>query len=99
RRDAAGEQRVRDRLTTIAREREGLQQALAAEFPDYAALSRPAPLAAGEIQALLADDEALLLFWAAEKEIYVFALTRQASHWTRIPLGAKALAEKVAAFR
>src|SRR5262249_28960517 len=25
--------------------------------------------------------------------------TRQASHWTRIPLGAKALAEKVAAFR
>jgi len=98
-RDAAAEQRSRDRLAAISAERATLQKALASEFPDYAALSNPLPMTARQVQQLLSDDEALLLFALAEKESYVFALTRQGFDWKRIPLGAEALSQQVAAFR
>jgi tetratricopeptide (TPR) repeat protein/CHAT domain-containing protein len=69
------------------------------EFPEYAALTSPKPLKPGEVQALLRTDEALLFWLADEKESYVFALTRDGFAWKTIPLGADALAQKVAAFR
>jgi hypothetical protein len=53
-----------------------LQETLASEFPDYAALSNPQPMTARQVQALLSDDEALLLFALAEQESCAFALTR-----------------------
>src|SRR5262249_23079977 len=98
-RDAAGEQRLRDRLAAIATERDALQKVLAAEFPDYAALSSPQPLTVKDIQSLLSDDEALVLFSAGGQDRYVFGVTRKGSAWKAIPLGAPALADKVAAFR
>ena len=98
-RDAALEQRSRARLAAISAERAGTQKALAAEFPDYAALSNPLPVTAKELQALLSQDEALVLFALADKESYVFALTRDSFDWKPVPLGAEALAQKVAAFR
>ena len=76
-----------------------LQKTFAAEFPDYAALSNPLPMTAREVQALLSGDEALLLFSVADKESYVFALTRERFDWQPLPLGAEALSQKVAAFR
>jgi CHAT domain-containing protein len=98
-RDAALETRNRARLTAIAAERAGLQKTLAAEFPDYAALSNPLPVTARELQALLSADEAMVLFAVAEKESYVFALTRESFDWKPVPLGAEALVREVAAFR
>ena len=44
-------------------------------------------------------DEALVFWLAGDKESYVFALTREGFEWKTIPLGAEALAQKVAAFR
>jgi CHAT domain-containing protein/tetratricopeptide (TPR) repeat protein len=98
-RDTAAEQRIRDRLAEIAKQRATLQGIFAAEFPDYAALSDPQPLTVKEIQALLSDGEALLLFATGEKESYVFAVTRQSATWKQIPLGTAALSVKVTAFR
>jgi CHAT domain-containing protein/Tfp pilus assembly protein PilF len=95
-RDAAA---GRDRLAAIATQRAGLQKSLSTEFPDYAALSNPLPLKAKEIQALLSSDEAMVLFALADQESYALALTRDRLDWQRIPLGAEALSEKVAAFR
>jgi len=95
-RDAAAS---RARLAAIAVERASLQKTLSTEFPDYAALSNPLPLKAKEIQALLSGDEALVLFALAEKESFVLALTRDASGWQRMPLGADALSQKVAVLR
>ena len=40
-----------------------------------------------------------MLFSAGDKESYVFALTRDGFDWKAIPVGGRALAEKVAAFR
>jgi CHAT domain-containing protein/tetratricopeptide (TPR) repeat protein len=100
RRNAAAEQRTRDRLTAIATERAALQKVFAAEFPNYAALSNPLPMTAKDVQSLLSEDEALILFSVSgSKHGYVFALTRDRVDWKQIPLGADALSQKVAAFR
>jgi CHAT domain-containing protein/Tfp pilus assembly protein PilF len=98
-RDAAAEQRIRDRLAAIAQERATLQKVFATEFPNYAALSNPEPLAVKDIQGLLAADEVLVAYSAGSSESHVFALTRDAATWNSIPLGAAALGGKVAAFR
>jgi CHAT domain-containing protein/tetratricopeptide (TPR) repeat protein len=98
-RDTAAEQRSRNRLAVVSTERATLQKSLAAEFPDYAALSNPLPMTAKQIQALLSGDEAMVLFAVADKESYVFALTRESFDWKPLPLGAEALSQKVAAFR
>ena len=99
-RDPAAEQRMRDRLAVIATERAGLQKTLAAEFPDYAALSNPLPATAKQIQALLSDDEALVVFAAGgDKQSYVYVFTREGADWKSIPFGGDALADKVAQFR
>jgi CHAT domain-containing protein len=98
-RDAAAERRSREWLAAISAERATLQQTFAAEFPGYAALSNPLPMTAREIQALLSVDEALVLFAVADKESYVFALTREGFDWKPIPPGAEALSRQVAAFR
>jgi CHAT domain-containing protein len=98
-RDAVAEQRSRERLAAISAERAALQKTFAAEFPDYAALSNPLPMTAKEIQALLSDNEAMVLFAVAETESYVFALTRDGYDWKPVPLGAEALSQKVAVFR
>jgi len=98
-RDAAAEQRSRDRLAAISAERASLQKTFASEFPDYAALSNPLPMTVKEIQSLLSDDEAMVLFAVADKQSYVFALTRESFDWKPLPVGAEALSEKIAAFR
>lgn len=99
RRDPASEQRARDRISAIAGERARLQKTLSAEFPDYSALSNPLPLTSKEVQSLLSADEAMVLFAVADKESYVFALTRDGVDWRPLPIGADALSEKIAAFR
>jgi CHAT domain-containing protein len=98
-RDAVAEQRNRDRLAAISAERARLQKTFASEFPDYAALSNPLPMTAKEIQALLSDNEAMVLFAVADRASYVFALTRESFDWKPLPLGAEELSQKVAAFR
>jgi CHAT domain-containing protein/Tfp pilus assembly protein PilF len=98
-RDPTAEQRSRDRLAAIFTARASLQKTLAAEFPDYAALSNPLPMTAKEIQALLSGDEAMVLFSITEKESYAFAITREGFDWRPVPFGAEALSQQVAAFR
>ena len=96
---SAAEQRARSRLSAIATERAGLQKTFSREFPDYAALSNPLPLTVKEIQPLLSEDEAMVLFAITDKESYVIAITRDSSDWKPIPRGADTLSQKIAAFR
>lgn len=70
-----------------------------ARFPEYAALTRPKPLAADGAQRLLVADEALVFFMPSEAETHVFVVTRERFAWKSLPLGRDDLAIKVAAFR
>jgi CHAT domain-containing protein/tetratricopeptide (TPR) repeat protein len=98
-RDVAAEARARDRLAVIAAGRLRLQKTFTVEFPNYATLSNPLPMTVKETQALLSDDEALVLFAVTVKESYVIAITRDGVDWKPIPRGAEALSQHVAAFR
>ncbi|QOZ72744.1 CHAT domain-containing tetratricopeptide repeat protein [Bradyrhizobium arachidis] len=98
-RDLVAEQRSCARITAIAKERAGLQNTLAVEFPDYASLSNPLPLTLKDIQPLLSADEAMVLYSVVDKQSYVIAITREGVDWKEIPLGADALTQKVTAFR
>ncbi len=98
-RDLAAEQRSRARIATIANERSGLQKTLMLEFPDYASLSNPLPLAVKDIQPLLSADEAMVVYSVGDKQSYVVAITRDGADWKEIPLGTDAMTQKVTAFR
>lgn len=98
-RDVAAEARARARLAAISTERASLQKILSVEFPNYAALSNPLPMKAKEIQSLLSDDEAMVVFAVTPKESYVIAITRESVNLKPVRGGAETLSQQIAAFR
>ena len=76
-----------------------MQKTLTLEFPDYASLSNPLPLAVKDIQPLLSADEATVIYSVVDKRSYVVAITREGAEWKEISLGADAVTQKVTAFR
>ena len=81
------------------------QAALRQAFPDYAELANPKPLPLADVQALLGEGDALVLFldlWKigrVPEETIVFALTKKEARWTSIGLGTEALRQRVTALR
>ncbi len=104
-RDAEAEAANTARLTAIDARIKEIDKELAANFPDYAELVSPAPIAIDEIQALLGDDEALVLFvdtgelGPVPEESFIWVVTKTASRWVRSATGTPSLARKVAALR
>jgi CHAT domain-containing protein len=98
-RDAAAEQRMRERLAAITRAHNALQKTFAAEFPDYAALLNPLPLNAKDIQALLAGDEALVVIHLGEKNSYVWAITHDVADWSELTVTTDEVAKSVSTLR
>ena len=94
-----------DRLATIDRRRAEIDQRLAREFPDYAALANPKASSVAEVQAVLRSDEALVLFLdtdafePAPEETFVWVVTKGEVRWARSELGTKALTQRVAGLR
>ncbi len=75
------------------------RKAIVTSFPDYVALTDPAPLGLQSVQGLLAPSEALVTLLVGPEHSYVWAVTREGAQWARIDIGAKALGEAVAALR
>lgn len=98
-RNAATEQRIRARAGAVASERRTVQDVLAREFPNYAALSRPSSLTVKQIQAVLSADDALVALVPGQRDGHVFVVTRDQSDWVTIPVGNDEMARRVAAFR
>jgi tetratricopeptide (TPR) repeat protein len=69
------------------------------DYPEYVSLAAPKPLNPEETQKLLAPGEALVFFLCTDTESFVFVVTRDVFEWKSIPLGNRALGQKVAAFR
>jgi CHAT domain-containing protein/tetratricopeptide (TPR) repeat protein len=98
-RDAAAEQRIRDRIAAITKERDDLGKTFAQEFPDYAALSNPQPLTVKDIQALLADDEAIVVVNVGDKKSYVWAVTQRQADWKELTVTTAEVSKAVSALR
>ena len=105
RRSSPGEAAERARLTAIDARLRDIDRTLAADFPEYAALTNPEPLSIAETQAQLGAGEALVLFLEAPavgpvpEAGFVWAVTRTDARWARIERGQKWLATRVQALR
>ena len=93
-RSSAAEEQVRKRIEAVKVEREQLQQIFNERFPDYVALSKPQPVLLADTQALLADDEALLVFDFDAKS-YGWIVTRDSADWTELKISARDLDAQV----
>jgi|KBSSwiStaDraftv2_1062776.scaffolds.fasta_scaffold40938_2 CHAT domain-containing protein len=104
-RNAAGENAIGDRLAAINDRLATIDARLAKDFPDYAALASPKPIAVPDVQAVLREDEALVLFLDTvefkplPEETFVWVVTSRDVRWLRSDLGAEALKREVAALR
>lgn len=72
---------------------------LSRRFPAYAELATPKPLSIAATQALLSEDEALVLILNGRKESFVFALTAIAADAKRVEMSASSLAQIVKSLR
>ena len=104
-RNAANELEARTRLAAIESRMNAIDNALAKDFPEHAALANPEPLSIVEAQAELRSDEALVLFFdtsawnPAPEETFIWVVTKNKVRWLSIDLGSRALVERVGALR
>ncbi|MGH6923042.1 MAG: CHAT domain-containing protein, partial [Propylenella sp.] len=76
----------RDRIKA---EMTAASEKLATDFPDYAALANPKPLSIEDVRGLLRPDEALIVYFIARYESYVWAVTHESVVWERLGHGAR----------
>jgi CHAT domain-containing protein len=90
---------LRQDLADAGRRLDTLNARIAKDFPAYGELSNPKPLRAEAAQALLASDEALLVYLATDQATWLWVLRRDKIALYRIETGAKALAREVKSLR
>lgn len=100
--EPGGETRIvglRGEIDSLLAEIGGIDAQLKRDFPRYAELASPAPMSIGDVQALLEPDEALLLTLSGHDSVFVWAIGKTASAWTRTAYGAATLADDIAYLR
>jgi CHAT domain len=75
-----------------------MQEVFNQRFPDYVALSKPQSLSLKDTQALLTDDEVLVVFDFDAKS-YAWIITHTDADWVELPVSAKDLEAQVKALR
>jgi CHAT domain-containing protein/tetratricopeptide (TPR) repeat protein len=90
---------LRRQADAVATRLKEVDATLAARFPQYAALVSAGPVPLRDAAGLLRPDEALVMFVPAKNDVYLWAVTREASRWVKAPLGSETLREHVAALR
>ncbi len=88
----AGSQRLEDALAAS-------RAAIVRRFPDYLSLAEPAPRTVAETQALLREEEALVVILPGPQASLIWAVTRDSAEWSEIETGEAELASQVTALR
>ena len=103
--EAKQDARLEREMAAIEARIDEIDTRFAKDFPDYAALASPEPLALEAVQKLLGADEALILLlvtpkWAqTPEESFVWVVTREKAEWHRAKPGTALLQGEVAALR
>ena len=90
---------LREEGETVRRKIEAADADLRSRFPDYAELAKPQPISIAGVQGFLRDDEALVLIYAARRETFVWAVTRESADWTRVSRNREAMNAQVKILR
>jgi CHAT domain-containing protein/Tfp pilus assembly protein PilF len=98
-RNGASEQALRTRAAAIAGQIRQLDQAISAQFPEYAALVTKAPISIEDVQKQLHPNEALLLFTTTLRYTFVWTVTRSDVRWHAADIGQKQLKDTVGILR
>jgi CHAT domain-containing protein/Tfp pilus assembly protein PilF len=98
-RDPAAEDALRTELGKVNTALDALDARIAHDFPGYAELSNPKPLELADAQALLAPDEAMLVYLVGDDATWLWALRRDRAAFYKLDIGADALAAEVTALR
>lgn len=104
-RNIANEERVRARRAAVDARIGEIDKVLSLSFPEYSALTNPAPLSVAEVQAELRSEEALVLVldtpsWKqTPEETFLWIVTKGEVRWLKSELGTAALQKEVAALR
>jgi CHAT domain-containing protein/tetratricopeptide (TPR) repeat protein len=103
--DAKAANIVRATIAEIEAALDKTEMALRTDFPDYADLASPKPLSIRDTQALLGENQALVVFldvWnvgRVPEETLVFTITKNEARWVRSELGTPSLTHEVTALR
>jgi tetratricopeptide (TPR) repeat protein/CHAT domain-containing protein len=103
--DAKAVAELRASIASLDVQLASIDKRLDAEFPEYASLANPTPLALAAVQRLLKHNEVLVAsldvprIGRLPEETLVWAVTRTQARWIGVPLGTTALAERVARLR
>lgn len=91
---------MRRDIDALREERAALRREIAERFPDYAQLVDPRPAALADARKLLRSGEALVAFYFAEDQGYVWALKSDGpAIFATLPMGRDELAREVVALR
>lgn len=91
--------RLRGEIDSLRSEIGELDAKLLAAFPRYSDLASPSPLTIAQVQALLEEDESLLLMLAGRDHIFLWAISKTDSAWHQTAYGAELLADDIAKLR
>ena len=97
-RDAAAEEKIRKSIEELKLQRDKLRNVFNQRFPDYVALSKPQPLSLQETQALLSDDEGLIIV-DLDNESYAWIVTKNRAEWKQLSVSAEDVSKAVAMLR
>jgi CHAT domain-containing protein len=89
-------------LRAIAAEKQQIQETLYQQFPNFAALAKPIPLSVRDTQALLADDEALVVLNLGRSSLwrsYAWVVTQSGADWLDLDITAQDVEARVKALR
>ncbi|MBI3373930.1 MAG: tetratricopeptide repeat protein [Betaproteobacteria bacterium] len=85
-RNQPNEQRLRDEQAVLTRQIADLDGRLGREFPQYAELSGPQPLALDAAQKLLGEDESLVVFLVSRDETFIWAVRSKGAQFLRLAI-------------
>lgn len=95
-RNAAGEQELRNNSARLARVIDGLDAQLTRRFPEYQELTRPEPLDVRQVQALLRQGEAMLVYaFGGKSGGFLWIVKPDMASFVPLAVDADALASKV----
>ncbi|MCH7929915.1 MAG: CHAT domain-containing protein [Proteobacteria bacterium] len=98
-RDAAAEARTRSGLTTLEQRIDELGARLTEEFPEYAELASPKPIALAEIQDLLGPSEALMTYLVWDERTFLWVVRRDDAAFHRLDIGRQEIEDAVTVVR
>ena len=93
-RDDAAEKRMREDMGAAAAAVKQADADLQARFPEFQQLTRPSPLALAQAQSLLKAREAMLVYLMGDAS-YIWVITRDKAHFTRVNVAAEQIASRV----